>query len=395
VPKADEGFQHYSGPWPLKAGSEHEVCYGTYYDLTDEAPDWARVDCDSNAAQQGCVAYRKHQLTQDAQSHHSVVFGYGGMAAATDPAWGSWQCGGGELAGTKCDPTKPKVAVKDGGGDCGTKAICQATITDKRACTGYGPSDFSTARFLFGGAQSPVSTNAFPQDVYSIAPIKGMVIWNSHAFNLTKKDTTVEQYHNFWYARPENRKFRVKAIFDIRYVFSMTVPPFESREYCASYNVEQYAYVSLLTSHVHKRGVLFRAWLPPHELGCTPPDCRPDEAPPFYVSRAYNDPTFMELDPPLIFSDPKPESREFKYCAVFDNGKADPSTVRRASGQPEGTSTCMPTHCVGGTNQAKPCSSDADCAGDGKCDACTLVGGFTTEDEMLEFQGAYYVKPPQ
>jgi hypothetical protein len=395
VPKADEGFQHYSGPWPLKAGSEDEVCYGTYYDLTDEAPDWARVDCDSGAAAPlGCVAYRKHQLTQDAQSHHSVVFGYGGAAAPTDPAWGSWQCGGGEMAGTRCDPTKPKVPVRDGGGDCGPRATCQTTITDKLACTGYGPTDFGTSRFLFGGAQSPVSTVGFPQDVYSIAPIKGMVIWNSHAFNLTKKDTTVEQYHSFWYARPENRKFRVKAIFDIRYVFSMTVPAFESREYCASYSVEQHAHVSMLTSHVHKRGVLYRAWLPPNELGCKPPDCRPNETAPFYVSRVYNDPTFMELDPPLIFSDPKPENREFKYCAVFDNGKADPSTVRRASGQVEGASPCMPTHCVGGSNQAQPCSSDADCAGGGKCDACTLVGGFTTEDEMLEFQGAYYVKPP-
>ncbi|HEX6241638.1 MAG TPA: hypothetical protein VFZ61_12110, partial [Polyangiales bacterium] len=238
VPNPAQGFQHYSGPWALKAGSEDEVCYATYYDLADEAPDWARVDCDASAAPLGCVAYYKHQLTQDAQSHHSVVFGYGGTAAATDPAWGSWQCGGGELAGMRCDPTKPKQSVRDGGGDCGPRAICQATITNKLACSGYGPPDFGTARFLFGGAQSPVSTSAFPQGVYSIAPIKGLVIWNSHAFNLTKKDTTVEQYHNFWYARPESRKFRVKAIFDIRYVFSMTVPPFESREYCASYNVE-------------------------------------------------------------------------------------------------------------------------------------------------------------
>jgi hypothetical protein len=394
VPKADEGFQNYSGPWSLKAGSEDEVCYGTYYDLTDDAPEWARVDCDSGEGQRGCIAYYRHQLTQDAQSHHSVVFGYRGPATATDPAWGSWQCGGGELAGMGCDPTKPKVSVRDGGGDCGPKATCQATITDKLACIGYGPADFATARFLFGGAQSPVSTIVFGQDVYSIAPIKGMVIWNSHAFNLTKQDTTVEQYHNFWYARPEIRKFRVKGIFDIRYVFSMNVPPFESREFCASYSLEQHAHVTMLTSHVHKRGVLYRAWLPPNAVGCTPPDCRPNDTPPFYVSRAYNDPTVMELDPPLIFSDPEPENREFKYCAVYDNGEADPSTVRRASGLPEGASACTPTHCVGGPNQAEPCSSDADCADGGKCDACPLIGGFTTEDEMLEFQGTYFVKPP-
>lgn len=394
VPKSDEGFQHYSGPWSLKAGSEHEVCYGTYYDLTDTAPEWAKVDCDVSAVKQTCVAYYKHQLSQDAQSHHSVVFGYGGTAAPNDPAWGGWQCGGGELAGKPCDPTRTKVSARDGGGDCGPNATCQTAITNKLACTGYGPSDFATARFLLGGAQSPVSTNAFPKDVYSIAPIKGMVIWNSHAFNLTKRDTTVEQYHNFWYARPESRKFRVKSIFDIRYVFSMTVPPFESREFCASYNVEQHAHVSMLTSHVHKRGVLFRAWLPPNELNCKPPDCKPNQTPPFYTSRVYNDPTYMELDPPLVFSDPAPESREFKYCAVFDNGKEDPATVRRASMQPEGARPCKPTHCVGGANQRKACSSDADCGEGSVCDACDVIGGFTTEDEMLEFQGIYYVKPP-
>ena len=394
VPKAEEGFQHYSGPWPLKAGSEYEVCYATYYDLTDSAPDWAKLECEFGSVKQTCVAYRKHQLNQDAQSHHSVVFGYAGSAPATDPAWGAWQCGGGEHAGIPCDPTQPKVPAQSGGGDCGPKAICQAEITGKRACTGYGPTDFATGRFLLGGAQSPVNTLSFPQDVYSIAPIKGMVVWNSHAFNLTKQDTTVEQYHNFWYARPESRKFRIKSIFDIRYVFSMTVPPFESREYCASYGVEQHAYVSMLTSHVHKRGILFRTWLPPNPLNCKPPDCRPNDAPPFYVSRVYNDPTFMELDPPLIFHDPAPESREFKYCAVFDNGKEDPSTVRRKSKQPEGAGVCEPTHCVGGPNQGKPCSTDNDCADGGACDACALIGGFTTEDEMLEFQGTYYVKPP-
>jgi hypothetical protein len=394
VPKSDEGFNHYSGPWPLKAGAEDEVCYGTYYDLTDTAPEWSKVDCEFGTVKQTCVAYRKHQLVQDGQSHHSVVFGYAGTAPVTDPAWGAWHCGGGEHAGAACDPAQPKVPAQNGGGDCGPKAACQTDITDKLACTGYGPKDFAMGRFLLGGAQSPVNTMTFPQDVYSIAPIKGMVIWNSHAFNLTKKDTTVEQYHNFWYARPEARKFRIKAIFDIRFVFSMTVPPFESREYCASYNVEQHAHISMLTSHVHKRGVLFRTWLPPNALDCRPPDCKANDAPPFYTSRVYNDPTFRELDPPLILTDAAPESREFKYCALFDNGKADPSTVRRASGQVEGASPCTPTHCVGGPDQGKPCGGATVCAGGGACDACALVGGYTTEDEMLEFQGTYYVKPP-
>jgi hypothetical protein len=32
--------------------------------------------------------------------------------------------------------------------------------------------------------------------------------------------------------------------------------------------------------------------------------------------------------------------------------------------------------------------------GDGECDACTLKGGVTTEDEMFLKMGQYYVKAP-
>ena len=394
VPAPGEGFQNYAGPWKLKADAEAEVCFATYYDLSDVAPDWAKIDCKVGGVEQTCVANRKHQLTQDAQSHHSVVFAYGGLAGPSDPAWGSWQCGGGEHAGKACDPTKPKVAVTEGGGDCGARAACQTTITNKLACTGFGPQDFSLNRTMAGGAQSPFNTTEYPEGVYSAIPMKGMIVWNSHAFNLTEKETTVEQYHNFWYARPEQRKFRVQSIFDIRHVFAMTVPPFESRESCATYTVPQHSRVFNLHSHVHKRGVLFRTWLPPNPVGCAPPSCQPNDTEPYYVSRLYNDPTIMDINPPMAFDDPDPASRTFKYCAVFDNGKADPSTLRRARDLPEGARPCTPKYCVGGGAQGSECSNDADCAG-GVCDACTLTGGYTTEDEMFELQGAYYVQPPE
>ena len=39
------------------------------------------------------------------------------------------------------------------------------------------------------------------------------------------------------------------------------------------------------------------------------------------------------------------------------------------------------------------CDSTPD-AGDGVCDACFAMGGFTTEDEMYIFLGSYYIPEP-
>lgn len=393
VPDEDEGFQHYSGPWTVEPNSENEVCYGTYYDLSDSAPDWAKVDCTVGGREQTCVAIRKRQLSQDSQSHHSIISVYAGEASTDDPGWGEWTCGGGEMAGTACDPTQPNVSAADGGGDCGERAICQTSIRDGIGCTGLGPNDSDTASVSVGGAQTPVSTADFPEGVYAVVPIEGVVLWNSHGFNLTEYETTIEQYNNFWYAERDDQLYRMEGIFDIRYIFTMQVPPFEEREYCATYTLPRYARVSNLNSHRHKRGVLWRTWLPPNEP-CTPETCEPNEEDPVYVSRVYNDPVYLDFAPALIFDQEDDAERTLKYCAVFDNGAEDPSTVKRESGLPEGASNCTGIACVGGPDEGKACVSNSDCGGDGVCDACTLRGGFTTEDEMMILQGRYHVQPP-
>lgn len=396
VPEPEEGFQHYSGAWALKPDSEDEVCFGTYYDLSDAAPDWAKVDCEVGGVQQTCVAYRKRQLSQDAQSHHSIIDVYTGDTPLDDDSWGGWTCSGGELDGTECDPTQPDVSADDGGGDCGERSACQSSVVSSIACRGFGPADLDTATVSAGGAQTPVSTADYPGGVYGVVPVKGVVIWNSHAFNLTEQETTIEQYNNFWYAETEDQKYRMRSIFDIRYIFAMRVPPFEKREYCATYTLPQHARLANLNSHRHKRGTLWRTWLPPNEPGCTPDNgCEPNEEDPVYVSRIYNDPVYLDFDPALEFDQEDDAERTLKYCAVYDNGAEDPSTVKRATGLPEGASDCEPTHCVGGPDEGSECSDDSECGGDGVCDACMLSGGFTTEDEMMILQGRYYVESPE
>ena len=62
--------------------------------------------------------------------------------------------------------------------------------------------------------------------------------------------------------------------------------------------------------------------------------------------------------------------------------------------------TCKPVACTAG-RVAAPCdgeNDDATCdsspgAGDGECDACPITGGESTENEMFNLFGLYYVQP--
>jgi hypothetical protein len=396
VPKVDEGFQHAAGTWTVQANAEDEVCFATYYDLSESAPDWARFPC-LQQPDKTCVGFNRRQLSQDAQSHHSIINVYAGDAAASDPSWGAWRCVGGASEGTTCNPTAFGVPAAEGGAECGEEGVCQSTPRSFVACRGYGPSDRDTKQVPAGGAQSPVSSQDFPAGVYGQVPIKGVIIWNSHGFNLTGKPAAIGQYNTFWYARPEQRVYPVRRIFDTRYIFAMDVPPYQKREYCASFTLPRYAHLAEISSHVHKRGVFWRTWLPANPASCAPNGCTPNAtAEPDYVSKVYNDPVTLPFDPPRVFESTNDDERTLKYCAVFDNGADYPELVKRKSALPAGSAGCGEgrTYCYGGEKKGQACATDADCGADSSCDACVVQGGVTTEDEMFILLGDYYVVPP-
>jgi hypothetical protein len=395
-PAADEGFQHVAGPWTVAAHSENEVCFATYYDLSDSAPDWAQFPCELRGESHTCVGFKRRQLSQDAQSHHSIISVYAGTTGPTDPAWGAWRCAGGALEGTACDPTRAGVSAEQGGADCGEASVCQSEVRDSLACMGYGPADRDMKTIPAGGAQSPVSTQTLPDGVYGEVPIKGVIIWNSHGFNLTDKPTTVEQFNTYWYAPPEERVHLVRRIFDQRFIFGMSVPPFQQQEICASFTLPRHARLMELSSHVHKRGIEWRTWLPPQEPNCRPPACAPSEGDPYYESKIYNDPVTLPLEPAQVLDSENEADRTLKYCAVYDNGHDLPDTVKRASALPDGARACGPSelYCLGGPRPGESCGGDADCGEGGACDACTVTGGVTTEDEMFILLGSYYIVEP-
>jgi hypothetical protein len=402
-PDAAVGTRFHSGPWTVEPNSEGEVCYATYYDLEKQAggiPAWAKADCAGGALDDyegECFAYNRRTLTQDPQSHHSIIDVYHGAAGPADPAWGEWTCLDGPHAGMSCDPEQIGISVLDGGADCGGPlTACGTRPVPSIACTGFGPNDLRQSTTGAGGAQSPISTSNLQEGVYSVLPVRGFMIWNSHAFNLTREATSVEQYNDFWYAPVEERVYRSRGIFDARNIFVANVPPYEQRTYCSHYTLPRYARLTSLSSHAHKRGVLWQTWLPPQDPGCTvrDPACTPNDTPAEYVSRIYNDPLSLDFDPPLAFDEASVSSRTLKYCVTYDNGAEFPDLLKRDSTS-VGTRCPSSAYCVGGEAPGRYCGADDSvCGAGGVCDACVVRGGFTTEDEMFILLGGFYVKPP-
>jgi len=411
APGAGVGVQLRSGAWSLPAHSENEVCMSSYYDFTgtDLIPEEDQFDCPDvfgpNNHSDKCFRYHKQLLLQDPQSHHSIIHIYTGDGDTSDSGWGDWTFKMNDvdnpLNGTSCDPLMLDLAT-------GRNEGCSGEANRNAACiSGYGPDDWNAAGTApqFSGSQEAHYEQEFADGVYSVLPMSGIPVWNSHAFNLTDTDTTLAQYLNLELAAPEDQLYPAQQIFDSGYIFVQNVPPFETREYCDTETIPQNANLFWLSSHTHIRGVRWRTWLPPNEQ-CTPDTCVPgDPAEVDYVSTVYNDPVQMPIDPPIPYDSADPAERTFLYCSLYDNGSTpDSPPVKRRSTSPVpplpigGPCSEDEVACFNeGPNRGILCGGDdAVCdttpgSGDGVCDACPLRGGFTTEDEMFILLGNYYV----
>ncbi len=468
VPAVDEGVQLHAPPWTIPPrnadglNGEAEVCYATYYDFTDRIPPQRKVPCPDywGGPTKECYLFTRRVLTQDPNSHHSIIHLYRGRYDVAAPPRTRYTCRGGDQAGIPCDPTKPGVAAPDGadcggprtrcdldpgfgawtcnggptpglpcvptatgvpapaGADCGAGGACTGAVVRTVACIGYGPHDygFSIAGTgtdnapSIGGSQQPHLDEVYPPGVYGVFPVKGVLVWNSHAFNVTDRPTTNEQYYNIYfppaefYALPAAERRIVRGIFDAKDIFVQNVPPYEEREYCSTHTLPPGARLFELSSHTHKRGVLFRIWAPP-VVPCRPgPDCLPEPRPPLVVTTDYSDPVQYRFPVPEPYDAPDVASRTFKYCGVFDNGRTSRAEVKRQSTSPQALvgGKCRPDEleCLAASpddpRKGRRCGGDhrvcdsAPGAGDGVCDACPVVGGVTTEDEMFILLGSGY-----
>ncbi len=486
APAVGEGVQLRMPPWVLPPQSEDEVCFTSYFDFTDQ------VDPKYLNGDGTMIRINASQIRQDPLSHHLISSVYAGAAAPNDPAWGTFTCKGGPIEGQACDPTDTS-ACGDGGG-------CATDPESWIACIGYGPRDanFGFSGFGITGVQETAAQFDFAPGVFFEYPVKGTIVWNSHAFNLTQTAGSLEARINLIFAEPEEQLYEVQRIFDVSQIFKMNVPAFSTDEVCHFYRFPRNANLFELNSHMHQRGKRFRMWNgefaceggPKNGQACAPQDadadhcagapcrslrallpgdCNHDESVTvneivlgvrialgvsdveqcpdhdvdsdasvviaelvqsvraaltgesvlsdrnpaselMYTSLLYNDPLTLRFDPPRVYPAAEASQRTLTYCALYDNGFSNPDEVKTKSGSPEppggvgltiGGPCDEASHCTEGL-VGQPCSGSSEAArhvscdtspgaGDGLCDACTLLGGVTTEDEMFVLFGAYFV----
>src|SRR5438552_3953072 len=150
APPPDQGHQFVMPPWRLEAHSQHELCFATYFDFTDQVPAPFKDSF-------GNFLWNAQSLRQDPQSHHLILNLFSGsldQSTIHDPSFGAWTCAGGATDGQPCEPTDVT--------SCGT-GICRSKIEESFGCFGYGPrvnnSIFNF--FAIGGAQKPQSDTDF------------------------------------------------------------------------------------------------------------------------------------------------------------------------------------------------------------------------------------------
>jgi len=425
APAVGTGVQVAMPGWDLPAQSEDEICVPSFYDFSSVVPPAYRIPCPgvfpgTNDPPNGtgeCFTYNFTGLFQDPQSHHSIVHIYAGVADETDPGWGTWTCYLGANDGQACDPTDANACP---GGVCG------GTTKSAVACIGFGPSDYSqngNTAPTWQGSQEPIAAFAYPTGVYSLLPLRGVIAWNSHAFNLTNTDMNMQGWINIDFT--DDLQYTARGLFNDDQIFTQNVPPYQSREYCYTHTFSQNTNLFQLSSHMHKHGKRWRYFNPPQTPCTNTASCSAgNPANMFYESYDYSDPLTIYYDPPRVFSGTQAE-RTIKFCALYDNGEGDPNEVKTRSGSPcppppfpcpslggpctletafckDGTNpgascgcpgsgaVCDNGTCVGGSAAGTTCGDGA-CTGGGTCDACTLRGGVTTEDEMFIAIGTYFL----
>lgn len=266
-PAPGTGVQIKMPVWTLQPRSEREVCFASYYDITDQVPPQFRGPDGTT------MRYKRNDVRQDNLSHHLIVSLYEGTAPPSHPEWGAWSCAGGARSGEPCDPTDLDA--------CGEDGQCATAPKNTIACIGFGPADAGIGLMSagFSGTQETASSFEFAPGVYREIPLKGMILWNSHAFNLSDKPGKLEAWLNFEFAPPEEQIAPVFQIFNAEEIFAMSAPPFSTDEICHIQVMPPRAQLFELSSHMHERGKRWRTFL--GAFRCTPPGSAPIACSPF------------------------------------------------------------------------------------------------------------------
>jgi hypothetical protein len=259
--------------------------------------------------------------------------------------------------------------------------VCGSTPKETVGCIGYGPSTANVNPAGFGlGTALQTEQSVPPLDgVYRTVPIKGVIFWDLHAFNLTTGPHHQRAFMNLTFA--DDRRF-----FEQRLTVTGNldgVAPYTKKDLCDQWVVPKGLKIIRMTSHSHKRGQDFRVKDPSGNL--------------LYESQLYSDPTYVTFQPPLEYDSDDATARTLTFCNVFNNGLNPDGTrnyelVTKLSTTPSYDAQPIPVACAKG-NVGAACISflgDSQCdstagAADGKCDAANIHFGLSTASEMFFF----------
>ncbi|HET6334074.1 MAG TPA: hypothetical protein VFG30_12720 [Polyangiales bacterium] len=218
-PEPNEGVQLAMAPIPLPAATEIDVCFAQYYDLSNVVPK------EFQDPESGVFFVDGQRLRQDPQSHHLLLLDPKlGSESVNDPSLGAWKCRGGDAEGTTCDPLKST--------GCGV-GQCASEVQNKAACINFGPANSETlaGQGRVAGAQTAQYYQAPREGVYTTFPLRGLLYWNSHSFNLTTSDATLHAWINMSFAK--DRTYRLETLAITKNIaMAAGTPPFTSKTYC-------------------------------------------------------------------------------------------------------------------------------------------------------------------
>ena len=301
-------------------------------------------------------------------------------------------------------------------------------IVDSKACLDFGPTDTNT-RTLIAGAQTRKLVTTFGEGLaQQLSPtVSGSgkkvlgIILNSHWINSGDKPKRASVKLTLVSAKPHTVRRFILPIFEVTANAYIGVPPGQQHTEHGYWGPGSLNFNGALgggsvpaktasacvvgvTSHMHKRGVLFSIDLvqgPVNLLGIGTEN-ETVLMPGILRTTQYTDPPQVSL-----MSNgggmPMHPGEYLRYTCTHDNSGSDASRpvkmgCEEKAGVPPGESIIQlilegktdlnsPQ-----TGAARRCETDADCAGfgTGKCVPANLVFGFTSDDDMCIMPGGYY-----
>ena len=158
---------------------------------------------------------------------------------------------GGDDDGASCSPTDSEA--------CGD-GICRTRIVDTVACIGFGPGDSGVGLETAGISvtQETAAEFEFGSGVYDELPLRGMILWDSHAFNLQDEAGLLRAWLNFDFAMPDEQISPVQQIFNADELIATDAPAFGTDAPCHIHEMPPGARVLELSTRMHRFGKRFR-----------------------------------------------------------------------------------------------------------------------------------------